>query len=210
MLTLANYVSKSTFIHKNTKIDIPVAIGKDAEIHANSSIGSYTLVNNNTVVYSNTSIGKFCSIARFVEIGVASHPIDFLSTSSFQYNSVLFKHPNNTFKRNIKYDGHPQTIIGNDVWIGAKSIIQSGVKIGHGAIVGALSYVNKDIEPYTIVAGSPARPIKTRFSEEIIQQLLNLNWWDFQPIELKDIQFDNIELAIKQLTQLKNNNILKP
>lgn len=202
---LKDYVANSAYIGKNVQINIPVAIGKDTEIHNNCSLGAYSLLNNNSIMYSNTQIGRYCSIARFCEIGVASHPTTFLSSSSFQYNHILFKHPDNSFKRKISYIGQPETYIGNDVWIGAKSIIQSGVKVGHGAVIGALSYVNQDIPPYAIAVGIPAKIIKYRFNQEQIQQLLELKWWELNPIDMKDVQFDNIDLAIEQLQKIKGN-----
>ncbi len=83
----------------------------------------------------------------------------------------------------MEFDELAPVIIGNDVWIGANVVIMNGVTIGHGAIIGATSVVTKDVPPYTIVAGSPARVIKSRFEDHIVQRLLAIQWWDL-PIDL--------------------------
>ena len=86
--------------------------------------------------------------------------------------------------------GHPSCkgdiIIGNDVWIGAKSTIMSGVKIGHGAIVAAGAVVTKDVQPYSVVGGNPAKHIKFRFDERQIEKLLEINWWDWEESKIKE------------------------
>ncbi|MFP3594765.1 DapH/DapD/GlmU-related protein, partial [Chryseobacterium sp. SIMBA_038] len=105
--------------------------------------------------------------------GAAAHPISFLSTSNIQYSNTLMRgHEDTSFKRKVKYEYDRDTIIGHDVWIGAKSVIKSGITIGHGSIVAALSFVNKDVPPYAIVGGIPAKILKFRFPEEIITDLL--------------------------------------
>lgn len=124
-------------------------------------------------------IGKYCSIGRDCSFFLhADHRHDWITTSSQLWGPVTSEiaemhmnmgHP--TCKGNI--------IIENDVWIGAKSSIMSGVKISNGAVVGATSTVTKDVPPYAIVAGNPARIVKYRFSKEIIDKLLDIAWWDW-------------------------------
>lgn len=126
-------------------------------------------------------IGKFCSIAKNVTIICGGlHRTDWVTT-----------YPFNCFIRdynNIK--GHPVTkgniIIGNDVWIGQGVTILSGVKIGDGAVIAANATVTKDVEPYTIVGGIPARFIKARFDEKVIKQLLKVRWWDWNYEKIYD------------------------
>jgi len=114
-------------------------------------------------------------------IGGGQHPIYFVSSSP------LFYSDNNVFNKyfhKAQFQEYLQTSIGNDVWIGANAFIRGGLTIGHGAIIGAHAVVTKDVEPYSIVVGNPARVIKMRFNEEIISKLLKIRWWDWTDVEL--------------------------
>lgn len=142
-------------------------------------------------------IGKFCSIARDVDFFLGGeHRSDFVTTYPFNILVPSFSYIN----------GHPSTkgdiIVGNDVWIGKKADILSGVKIGDGAIVGAEAVVTKDVPPYAIVAGNPAKIIRYRFDKETIEKLLEIKWWDFKEEELIDaiplLQSDNIAEFIEK------------
>ena len=126
------------------------------------------------------SIGSYCSIADGVQIYLGGeHNVDWVTTYPF---SVLWESG-----RNIS--GHPKTKgdvrIGNDVWIGKEAIILSGVNIGDGAVIGARSLVTKDIEPYAIVGGNPAREIRKRFENQIIEELLKIRWWEWPAERIK-------------------------
>ncbi len=119
-------------------------------------------------------IGRFCSIANGVEIMLGGeHRADWLTTYPF---NVLCEQARS-------FSGHPKTkgdvVIGNDVWIGSKALLLSGVKIGDGAVVGARSVIAKDVAPYAVVAGNPARLYKFRFDEQAIQALLRIAWWEW-------------------------------
>ena len=121
-------------------------------------------------------IGNFCSIASDITIFLGgNHCIDWIST-------YPFGHVNLDDFGYTKLVGHPSSngnvVIGNDVWIGRGSTIMSGIQIGDGAVIAANSHVVKNIQPYTVVGGNPAKIIKARFSEEIINLLLLLRWWD--------------------------------
>jgi acetyltransferase-like isoleucine patch superfamily enzyme len=123
-------------------------------------------------------IGKFCSIAEGVVVFLgANHRVDWFSTYPFGHINE------NKFPKVKRDHGHPATkgdvTIGNDVWIATNAVIMSGVTIGAGAVVGAYSIVTKDVPPYTIVAGNPAKQIRKRFSDEIINKLLELNHLNF-------------------------------
>lgn len=131
----------------------------------------------------NCKIGNFCSIADNVLIGLGNHPIDWVSTSpAFYYgkDSIPKELAKNVFKANDTV-----TMIGNDVWIGARSAVKQGVEIGDGAIVGMGSVVTKNVPPYAIVAGVPAKVIGYRFDEEIRIKLHESKWWDMPKEKLK-------------------------
>ncbi|MCB0518772.1 MAG: CatB-related O-acetyltransferase [Lewinellaceae bacterium] len=139
-------------------------------------------------------IGKFCMIASGVEfiMNGANHLVDAVSTYPFS----IFGHGWESAMEGKTYPFKGDTVVGNDVWIGYKAAIMAGVTIGDGAIIGAYSVVTKDVEPYAIVGGNPARTIRKRFPEEHIERLLNLRWWDW-PLEkltrhVQDLTGNNI------------------
>lgn len=129
-------------------------------------------------------IGKFCSIAsgtKFI-MGSANHRMS--SISSYPFNVFGGAWEENTPPHLTQLPFKGDTVIGNDVWIGRESVIMPGVKIGDGAIIAAYSIVTKDVEPYHIVGGNPARVIKKRFDDNLIDLLLEIKWWDFEPQRL--------------------------
>jgi acetyltransferase-like isoleucine patch superfamily enzyme len=141
----------------------------------NSYIDSYTYIGKNCII-QNCSIGSFCSIANEVQIGLGIHPIDLLSTSP------IFYRRNNPIgitiiKKDVEVVQYKKIIIKNDVWIGTRAIILDGVTIGNGAIIGANAVVTKDIPPYAIVVGSPAKIIRYRFEPNKIKELEESRWW---------------------------------
>lgn len=124
-------------------------------------------------------IGKFCAIASGVTfiMNGANHHIEGFSTYPFD----IFGHGWENAMEGRLYPTKGNTVIGNDVWLGYNAVIMPGVKIGDGAVIGSCSVVVKDVEPYTVVGGNPAREIRKRFSEEHIQALLEVKWWDWEP-----------------------------
>jgi len=129
-------------------------------------------------------VGAFCSIgsgAAFVMAGNQGHRADWISTFPFFWDTDT---PEFSGAAN-GYLPAGDTVIGNDVWIGAEAMFMPGVKIGHGAVVGARAVVTRDVEPYAVVAGNPAREIRKRFSEERIAMLLEMAWWDWPAETLK-------------------------
>lgn len=132
-------------------------------------------------------IGKFCSIAsgtKFI-MGPANHRINSVTTYPFNVFGSVWSERTPPHLSQLPFKGN--TVIGNDVWIGRESVIMPGVKIGDGAMVAAYSIVAKDIPPYSVFGGNPARFIKKRFDDDLIELLLRLKWWDLPDEELADI-----------------------
>jgi len=203
-------ISSSSMIGKEVNLCFPVHISPQIQIKNNIKIDKFTFINWSTVIYPNIYIGSFCSIGRGVEIGLAQHPIQWLSTHSFQYSKGWFpKLEKYDFERKYRQLDHKQCNIGSDVWIGNGAKILSGVPIGHGAIVAAGAVVVKDVPPYAIVGGVPAKLIKYRFDDDVIKKLLKLKWWNLSFTRLKELPFDNIYECIEMLENLEEEGELK-
>tara|TARA_A100000171_G_C2136619_1_gene150735 strand:+ start:1096 stop:1707 length:612 start_codon:yes stop_codon:yes gene_type:complete len=146
----------------------------------NSSMDSHSFCGYDCILL-NVRIGKFCSIASKVSIGGVAHPIGYVSTSP-----VFLSHKDSVRAKFSKHEYLPtiETVVGNDVWIGEGVYIKAGVSIGNGAVVGMGSVVTKNVEPYSIVAGNPARIIRRRFDDDVIEGLNKLTWWDLPDKEL--------------------------
>ncbi|MBC5581693.1 CatB-related O-acetyltransferase [Anaerofilum sp. BX8] len=176
------------------------------------AVGEYTMYNDfvndpkdfqkNNVLYhypinhDKLMIGKFCSIAcgaKFLFTS-ANHTLKSLSTYPFP----LFFEEWDLDKATVTdaWDNKGNIVIGNDVWIGYEAVIMSGVTIGDGAIIGAHAVVSKDVPPYTIVGGIPAKPIRKRFSDEVVSSLLEIKWWEWSDERIREnisaIQSGNI------------------
>lgn len=181
-------------------------------------IGAFTyLGGKNTSIRNVASIGRFCSIASNIVIGETEHPTDYISTSQIFHNkNFMWKnlpYLDDFYQRNIETfeksvfhwrnneKSTKKTVIGHDVWIGEGAFISSGISIGHGAIIAAKSVVTRDVPSYAVVGGVPAKIIKYRFSDNIIQKLLDLRWWAYGLDALECVDFANIECAVEKIEQ---------
>ncbi len=185
----------------------------------NIQIGDYTIYNDfyndpkefekNNVLYQypinndKLIIGKFCSIAckaKFL-MNSANHTLKSLSTYTFP---IFGDEWHKTLKPKDSWDNKGNIVIGNDVWIGYDAVILSGVKIGDGAIIGARAVVTKDVPPYAIVGGIPAKVIRKRFNDNVIDRLMKIKWWNWPDEKIQEnIQYiqsgniDKLELSYK-------------
>ena len=156
---------------------------KDNPIYSNYTIGQFTYGDPLVLEWGEgmtLSVGNFCSIAPNVTILLGgNHRGDWITTFPF---NVIFE----DFRQ---IEGHPSSngdvVIGNDVWIGLNAIILSGVTIGDGAIIAANSVVAKDVNPYTVIGGNPAKRIKHRFNDRTIEDLLRIQWWNWDLEKIK-------------------------
>ena len=155
---------------------------------------------------ADTKIGRYCSLGSRLSIGAFNHPTNWLSVHEFSYRDT-----SSIWGESLLGGGENQlkdlliaTNIGNDVWIGDNAVVLRGINIGSGAIVGAQSVVVQDIPPYAVVVGNPARVVHYRFEPEVIEELLNLKWWELDMVALKGLDFSDVHSAIKELRKRKS------
>lgn len=188
-------------------IDSESSVSRKARVYPmsklfRSQVGDYSYICPGTQLTC-VEMGKYCSVATECLIGLAAHSLRGMSTSP------LFTERDNptgscwteSHEENVL---HP-VVIGNDVWIGARVIVLGGITIGNGAVIGAGSVVTRDVPPYAVVAGVPARLIRYRFEEPIIRHLEELSWWDKSEEELKQLLplFQQPSFSDKDLEQIR-------
>lgn len=200
----------SSEIHLGVLVDSKTVLDGENLIYDNvnivgSKVGFATYINSDTCL-PNCIIGKYCSIGSNVEVVSATHPINHCSTYPGFYNCyspIPFGKGNNYFKEHITLPDGYFCHIGNDVWIGNRVLIKGGVCIGDGAIIGMGAVVTKNVPPYAIVGGNPAKIIQYRFDENTISKLLHLKWWDFNPEFVKRNR--NLFLDVSNVLNLTQN-----
>lgn len=176
--------TKTTMLTRGTKL-------------CDSTIGRYTRIAGAQVMH--TSIGNFSSIAGNTLIGPGQHPTKFLTAHRAFYKGVVW-HPE--WKCDIGFEERKRIRIGSDVWIGQNCLVMDGVTINDGAIIAAGAVVTKDVPPFAVVGGVPAKIIKYRFSEEMIKRLLEIQWWNLPDDEITRV----IDLFHKENPTLEDIN----
>jgi acetyltransferase-like isoleucine patch superfamily enzyme len=211
LIGLKSTYSTSLDIKGSLIFEKPVSIS-DSILSGNNSIGFMSYIRGGATL-SNIKIGRFCSIAPNVLAGAGQHPMDWMSTHPFVYGgSRIFKsydeYTEIAMVNNFSKKGRKKTIIiGNDVWIGEGAYISPGVQIGDGAVIAAKSVVTKNVEPYTIVAGVPAKPIKKRFPDTLIKKFQTIKWWNYDLASSKEeLDYTNPESVLNALERLIDNN----
>jgi acetyltransferase-like isoleucine patch superfamily enzyme len=203
---------EGTMIDDSVVFEPPCSI-KWMNIEAACTVGAFSYAVSGT--YTAVEIGRYTSIGADVQVGRASHPLTWVSTSPFFYLQEQMFDLGNEFLDAEDYHLYRASewpnavatrskpiVIGNDVYVGHGAMIMPGVTIGDGAVVGAMAVVTKNVPPYAIVGGNPARIIRMRHDQIIAGQLLFLRWWDFAPWQLKNINFADPEQAIEGIKSL--------
>jgi len=169
-------------------------IGEWTEVGANSWLVETTLddysyvVGDNQIIY--TEIGKFSNIASHVRINPGNHPMERVTLHHITYRRKMYglgEDDANFFEWRRSH----KCVIGHDTWLGHNMIVMPGVTVGTGAIVGSGAVVTKDVDPYTIVVGVPAKPMRKRFPDKTIEKLLQIAWWDWDRATL-EARFDDL------------------
>lgn len=183
---------------RNCSVDRTAKVGTGSNC-INVTMGRYSYMGKNNSI-TNTSIGSFCSIASYCAIGGGAHPLNMVSTSPVFYEG---KNGFNKHFSKIPVGLNRKVIIGNDVWIGEAVFINDGLKVGTGSVIGAHSVVTKDVPPYAIVAGAPAKIIRYRFDDQTIQKLLSSKWWEWPDEKISSVSqyFESPEMFINNLNR---------
>ncbi len=193
-------------------IELPIRISAISWLTRSvHTIGAFSYIEKNSMIYGVESIGRYCSIAANTVLWAEGHGITTLSSSPAFLDAVLAFNKYTLIEKEKVIDNIEKVrsdtskkkniVIGNDVWIGNGAIVLGGVTIGDGAVIGAGAVVTKDVPPYAIVGGNPARIIKYRFDEKIIQELLEIKWWNYGPEIVDGIDFGNVDEAVSILKE---------
>ena len=174
-----------------------------------STIGTYSYFVDDCVL-SYASVGRYNSVARRVEIGTIDHPTEWLTTSPFPWNDTFRPGQLTLADAPVK---PARTTLGHDVWIGSDVTVVGGVTIGTGSIVGTRSVVTKDVPPYSIVAGNPARIIRQRFDDHVAADLLASEWWEYDLVEFVrgggSLKWADPRAALTQIETLSSVGLIK-
>lgn len=200
---MSTRLSIEPLIHENCRL-INTELGDYTEVgiynfFENVKLDHYSYTGQFCIL-QNTEVGRFSNIAAMVRIGPTDHPMERPTLHHFTYRRIMYGLAEQDDQAFLDWRRSQKTYIGHDTWIGHGAIIMPGVKIGNGAVVGSGAIVTKDVDPYTIVIGVPAKPIKKRFSEEIIAKLEEIKWWNWSYETIKE-RLDDFSLPIEKFVE---------
>lgn len=176
---LSNHNVESNQVAWRAKLGKQVVIRTGSEVGPNVTVGDYSYISGPRTYVEAATIGKFCSIARQSTIGVSGHDYTKVTTHPFVIDPFY-----GFVQAAIPEQQKEPPVIGHDVWIGMNCVIHRGVKIGHGAVIASDAVVTRDVAPYSIVGGNPARLIRYRFDPDVVDALLKIQWWDWSDLEI--------------------------
>ncbi|HET6452582.1 MAG TPA: DapH/DapD/GlmU-related protein [Spirochaetia bacterium] len=183
------HLSEAPFLHEGARV-IRSRIGSWTEIGGNtliveSTIGDYSYDDGDvSIMWS--EIGRYCSIANRVRINPGNHPRDRVTQHHMTYRRRQFGLDDTDDEQFFDWRRAHPCVIGNDVWIGHAAVVLPGVTVGTGAVIGAGAVVTHDVQPYQVVAGVPARPLRFRFPPDVIERILSTRWWEWTRVQLEE------------------------
>ena len=180
---MARLSANAPFVHPDCEITPDCTFGRFVEIGrgsrvAHSHLGDYSYCDRYADI-ANAQVGRFSNIAAFARIGPTDHPMDRASLHHFHYRSDDYWDDAGRDEGWFAHRRSRVATIGHDTWIGAQAIVRPEVTVGHGAVVAAAAVVTRDVPPFWIVAGVPARPLRPRLPERTAERLMALGWWDW-------------------------------
>lgn len=197
--------------------EAPTSIQATIGQHSFVKVGAFCSVSGGHL--ANVDVGRYASLGNGLMTGQNEHRLDWLTSSRIPYQPELHDYlkfldrsdaEDILSRRRDAGVTSRVTTIGNDVWIGLDTYVKSGVTIGDGAVVGARSVVTKDVPPYAVVGGAPARLLKMRFASDVIERLLELKWWRYNIYDLWDVNFQDIRTAVDQIEDKIGNGSIQP
>lgn len=194
MLSVEPLVHPTASLH-DAKLGAYCEVGARTSLHEVTMDDYSYVVNDSEIAYS--TIGKFCSIAAMTRINPGNHPMQRATQAHFTYRASTYFEGEADDAAFFEWRRDHHVTLGHDVWIGHGAIVLPGRHIGTGAVVAAGAVVTRDVAPYTIVAGNPARPIRQRFADDIAHRLVALRWWDWSHAQLRQALPDFRNLSIE-------------
>lgn len=185
---MARLTADAPFLHPDCEITDSVfgayvEIGRGSRV-AHSEIGDYSYCDRYADI-ANATVGKFANIAAFARIGATDHPMDKASLHHFHYRSNDYWDDAAPDDAWFAHRRSRRAVIGHDTWIGNGAMVMPEVTLGHGAVVAAGAVVTRDVDPYTVVAGIPARPVRARHAPGVAERMMDLAWWDWDHDRLR-------------------------